>query len=227
MRRRQLIQGTALFAAGALAPGAPPAPALTPPASGAIPVAFVLGEHAVVIDFCGPWEVFQDAGTPRGDAAFSLYTVAETRRPLRASAGLQIVPDFDFASAPPPKVIVIPAQRSSPAAIEFVRRAAAGADVTMSVCTGAFLLAATGLLDGHAATTHHDSFDRFAAGHPRVRLDRGARFVDSGNVATAGGLTSGIDLALHVVERYYGRAAAQQTADYMEYQGRGWQTARR
>jgi transcriptional regulator GlxA family with amidase domain len=202
---------------------AAPSP-LPAPAHGTIPVAFLISEGAVIIDFCGPWEVFQDAGDPkRDDSGFRLYTVSETTRPIEASGGMKIVPDYTFSSAPPPKVVVIPAQRTrSEAALEWVRNCSKSADVIMSVCTGAFLLAKTGLLSGKAATTHHSSFNSFAMQFPDVRLERGARFVESGNLATAGGLSSGIDLALRVVERYYGRKAAEATAYYMEYQGKGW-----
>ena len=92
----------------------------------------------------------------------------------------------------------------------------------MSVCTGAFVLAKTGLLNGKSATTYHGAFERFAMQFPDVQLKRGARFVENGNLATAGGLSSGIDLALRVVERYYGREVARKTAYDMEYQGEGW-----
>jgi YHS domain-containing protein len=92
----------------------------------------------------------------------------------------------------------------------------------MSVCTGAFVLARTGLLSGKAATTYHGAFVRFANEFPDIHLKRGARFVEDGNLATAGGLSSGIDLALRVVERYFGREVAQNTAYDLEYQGQGW-----
>jgi len=92
----------------------------------------------------------------------------------------------------------------------------------MSVCTGAFVLAKTGLLSGKAATTFHGAFVSFANEFPEIHLKRGARFVEDGNLATAGGLSSGIDLALRVVERYFGREIAQKTAYNMEYQGLGW-----
>jgi YHS domain-containing protein len=92
----------------------------------------------------------------------------------------------------------------------------------MSVCTGAFVLARSGLLSGKAATTYHGAFERFAMEFPDIQLKRGARFVESGNLATAGGLSSGIDLALRVVERYFGREVAQRTAYDLEYQGEGW-----
>src|SRR5262249_5061175 len=136
---------------------------------------------------------------------FRLYTVGEATTPIRISGGLQVVPDYTFANAPQPKVIVIPAQKGGAPAVDWVRNSAKTADVTMSVCTGAFLLAETGLLSGKAATTHHTAYRTLAMQYPQIQVKRGARFVDSGNLASAGGLTSGIDLALHVVERYFGK----------------------
>lgn len=197
---------------------------LKPPAKDPIPVAFLISDGAVVIDFCGPWEVFQDAYVPsRPDMPFRLYTVAESKKPIRTSGGMQIVPDYTIADAPAPKVIVIPAQSEpSPAVLDWIRKSSQTTDVTMSVCTGAFVLAKTGLLDGKSATTFHGAFGKFAMKFPNIELKRGARFVENGNLATAGGLSSGIDLALRVVERYYGRDVAHQTAYTMEYQGQGW-----
>ena len=197
---------------------------LTPPNKDAIPVAFLISEGAVMIDFSGPWEVFQDVMIPsRQDMPFRLYTVAETNKPIRASGGMQIVPDYTIADAPAPKVIVIPAQSEpSQAVLEWIRKSSKTTDVTMSVCTGAFVLAESGLLDGKSATTYHGAFGRFSMKFPNIELKRGARFVENGNLATAGGLSSGIDLALRVVERYYGRDVAQKTAYNMEYQGQGW-----
>jgi transcriptional regulator GlxA family with amidase domain len=97
-----------------------------------------------------------------------------------------------------------------------------GRDVTMSVCTGAYLLAQTGLLAGKAATTHHASYVDLAMKFPDIRVKGGVRYVEDGNLASSGGLSCGIDLALRVVQRYYGQEAARQTAYDMEYQGQGW-----
>jgi transcriptional regulator GlxA family with amidase domain len=93
------------------------------------------------------------------------------------------------------------------------------ADVVMSVCTGAFLLAKTGLLDGRLATTHHDYYDSFAKKFPDVTLVRDVRYVENpgGKLCSAGGISSGIELALRVVERYFGGHSTAQTAYYMEY----------
>src|SRR6266481_1275825 len=197
---------------------------LKPPAQGSIPVAFLISEGAQMIDFAGPWEVFQDVMVPgRMDHPFRLYTVSESTSPIRTSGGMKIVPDYTFENAPAPKVIVIPAQsQPSEATLEWIRKSTKTTDVTMSVCTGAFVLAKTGLLSGKAATTYHGAFVSFASEFPDIHLKRGARFVEDGNLATAGGLSSGIDLALRVVERYFGREVAQKTAYNMEYQGQGW-----
>jgi putative intracellular protease/amidase/YHS domain-containing protein len=191
-----------------------------------IPVAFVISEGAVVIDFCGPWEVFRDVMLPSGEHPFGLYTVSDKTNPIHAGGGMKIVPNYTFATAPAPKVIVIPAQSEpSKAMLDWIRQTTRNTDVTMSVCTGAFVLAKTGLLDGKSATTFHGAFGSFAMKFPNIHLKRGARFVENGNLATAGGLSSGIDLALRVVERYYGRDVAEKTAYNMEYQGKGWMNA--
>jgi transcriptional regulator GlxA family with amidase domain/YHS domain-containing protein len=197
---------------------------LRPPADGLIPVAFLLSEGAVVIDFAGPWEVFENVHVPGAVRhPFQLYTVAETTAPIHAGGGMTIVPNYSLASAPPPKVIVIPAQSDpSDAVIAWVRNSTRTTDVTMSVCTGAFLLAKTGLLSGKAVATHHGAYAELAMAFPDIWVKRGARFVESGNLASSGGLSSGIDLALHVVERYFGHAVALSTADNLEYQGLGW-----
>ena len=253
MKRREFLQKSALLGAAAAIPasalgrlsagsGTPAVPAgaagetpaavsnpLQPPAKGAIPVAFLISDGAVVIDFAGPWEVFNNVMLPsRGPSMddqmpFRTYTVSESAAPIQASGGMKIVPDYTFANAPAPKIVVIPAQGSdSKAALDWIRSASKSTDVTMSVCTGAFLLADTGLLSGKAATTHHSSYRQFAMQYPDIQLRRGARFVEAGNLASSGGLSSGIDLALRVVERYFGREAAKSTAYQLEYQGQGW-----
>jgi transcriptional regulator GlxA family with amidase domain len=236
LSRRSIIAGGALAGAGLLAgvvkarDGSTAAAAPLQPLNGtpgASPVAFLMDDGITMIDFAGPWEVFQDAGFP-------LFTVASTLGELQTTGsmdggkmtGLKFHADYTFDNAPQPRVIVIGAQaRGTPAKLDWIRHAAANADVVMSVCTGAFLLASTGLLDGLSATTHHNSYDAFARQFPKVRLVRGTRFVDNGRLITAGGLTSGIDAALHAVNRYSGLSNTQQVAEYMEYRSDGWRSA--
>jgi len=197
---------------------------LTPPKSGTLKVAFVLSEGATVIDFAGPWEVFQDTDS---QTPFELYTVAPSNTPIHTSGnaehGLTITPDFTFSDAPEPDLVVIGAQSGGPGLSDWLRRVHGDRKVIMSVCTGAFKVAQAGLLDGRQATTHHEYTDKLAREYPHVKVIRSVRFVQSDSIIyTAGGLTSGVDLALHIVEGYFGRAVAQKTADYMEYQGAGW-----
>lgn len=196
---------------------------------GRIKVAFVLTKDAVMIDFAGPWEVFQDVMPSQGSSmndmhVFDLYTVSDNRKPIRASDGMQIIPDYTFDDAPQPNIVVVPAQSGkSPKMMAWIRRMATRSDIVMSVCVGAYRLAQAGLLDGKKATTHHDAWADFQSDFPKVKLQRNMRWVQSDSVIfTSGGLSSGIDLALHVVELYFGRDVAENTARIMEYQGEGW-----
>jgi transcriptional regulator GlxA family with amidase domain len=248
MKRREFLGGTAKLgtAAGiaALLPGRgaraetlkalraagdTPVRRLTPPPKGDIKVAFVVSPNTALIDLAGPWEVFSDVHVDgRGSTMsemmpFRCYTVSDKIEIIEAGGGLKLLPDFTFDSVPAPNVIVIPAQRGrSDDMLNWIRKFSQTADVTMSVCTGAFILGKAGLLDGLLTTTHHEYQNRFAELYPKAKLERGVRFVENDRISSAGGLSSGIDLALHVVERYFGREVAQKTADYMEYQGQGW-----
>ena len=207
---------------------------LKAPANGKINVAIVISEGADEMDIAGAWEVFSDTmlmpdGKPWHESdgdnmlmPFSVYAVSDSLKPVNAG-GLTIVPNYTFANAPTPQVIVIPAQGGRGEAQKaWLLANSAKADVTMSVCTGASMLAAYGLLDGKTATTHHLYQQAMQKKYPAVRFFSGVRFVDHGNIATAGGLTSGLDLALRVVERYYGREVAEVTAAYLEYHSDLW-----
>jgi putative intracellular protease/amidase len=234
MTRKESLLMTALSLGSAMWAQTKPAGAAAAPKDG-IPVAFVVGPFANVIDLAGSWEVFSDTfvdpsgALPPGGAdtfsgpgnagpAFSPYTVSDSLQPIKAWKNLTLVPDHTYRTAPRPAIVVMGAQRGhTPAKIEWIRETSRNAEVVMSVCTGAFLLAQTGLLDGKRATTHHDYYDDFAKTFPKVQLVRGPRFVDEGKLKTAGGLTSGIALALHVVEEMYGKGRADLLARYLEY----------
>jgi transcriptional regulator GlxA family with amidase domain len=229
MQRREFIESSlaaatlATFASGATAAQGKDKPAPLPRRD-STRVAFMLGEGANVIDTCGPWEVFQDAaGDDSGKMQhFELYTVGPTDKIITMTGGLQVKPKYTIENAPQPHIIVVPAQRATDASRAWLKQASQQTDVTMSVCTGAFQLARAGLLNGLPATTHHEFWDAFAKEFPDIELRRGLRFIDNGRIATAGGLTSGIDMALHIVSRYFGVEAAARTADYMEYSSAAW-----
>lgn len=223
-----LMQAASCSASEAGQSEVPAGERLPAPEKGPITVAFLLSPGATMIDFAGPWEVFQDVMVPeRGSSAqdmhpFRLLTVAQSRDPIQVSAGMRVLPDYAFEDAPQAQVIVVPAQRSSPEALQWLRQASAKAHLTMSVCAGAFLLARAGLLDGRAATTHHAFLDRIGRDFPQIDVRRGVRYVEGPRIATAAGLTSGIDLALRVVERYFGTGVAERTAQYMEHESDAW-----
>jgi transcriptional regulator GlxA family with amidase domain len=207
---------------------------LKPPATGQINVAILISQGANVMDIAGPWEVFSDTmlrtdGQPWHESdgdnmvmPFNVYTVSDTLTPVDAN-GLMIVPNYTFDNVPQPRIIVIPAQGGRSAAQKaWLLANAAKADLTMSVCTGASMLAQYGLLDGQTATTHHAYQQSMQKKYPAVHFVSGTRFVENGNIATAGGLTSGVDLALHTVGRYYGNEVAQVTANFLEYHSELW-----
>lgn len=195
------------------------------------PVAFVISDGAVVIDFTGPWEVFQDVMDPaRGpkredQRVYQPYLVSDTMAPIRASGGMELVPNHTFDDAPTPAIVVIPAQEGrSPRMLAWIRRMAEQKEVVMSVCVGAFVLADAGLLDGKEAATHHLAAAHLQQLHPKIHVLANRRFVQSGSTLfTAGGLTAGVDLALHIVDLRLGRSVAEQTARFLEYEGQGWQ----
>jgi len=201
-------------------PTALPDRPLPVPTDGVVRTAVAIGPGANVIDLSGPWEVFQDAAVAGGAGLFELFTVARDMNPVDASGGLRIHPAYSYRSAPQPNLVVVPAHDATERTLDWLRDVASGADLLMSVCTGAFVLADAGLLDGKTATTHHQSCDMLEQSYPRIRVVRSRRFVEHDHVATAGGLSSGIDLALRVVERYLGADAADATAEYMEYERR-------
>jgi transcriptional regulator GlxA family with amidase domain len=208
---------------------------LQPPEGRRIRVAVVLTEGAVVIDFAGPWEVFESVHVGSGDMdhqmPFELYTVGRDRQPIHTSGGtkpgITVIPDYGFADAPSPDIVVVGAQSGDEQLSPWLRKLHAQHALIMSVCTGAFRLAQAGLLDGKPATTHHMALQQLADEYPHIAVRSSVRYVESDPlILTAGGLSSGIDSALHVVELYYGAQVAQATADYMEYQGQGWKTNR-
>lgn len=178
-------------------------------------VAFLIFDGVEVIDFTGPYEMF-------GAAGCEVYTVAATRAPVTTAMGLTVVPRYTFADAPAPDVLVVPgggisgALASEPT-LRYVREVTARDRQTLSVCNGAFILAAAGLLDGLSATTTNGNIPKLAAQYPKIRVVRDRRWVDNGHIVTAGGLSAGIDGALHVIENLFGPGVAQQVALVEEY----------
>jgi transcriptional regulator GlxA family with amidase domain len=179
------------------------------------PVAILVFDGVEIIDFTGPWEVF-------GAAGFDVYTVAATREPVTTAMKMKVVPRYTFADAPRPAVLLVPGgavngARSSAATLKWVTETSAQAEQTMSVCNGAFILAGAGLLDGLTATTTAHLIPKLAEEFPATHVVSDRRFVDNGRIITTAGLSSGIDGALHLVEKMRGLGQAQAAALGIEY----------
>jgi transcriptional regulator GlxA family with amidase domain len=186
-------------------------------------VGILVFDDVEVLDFAGPFEVFAVADELSGHAAFNVFTVALRPGVVRANNGLKVVPDYTVDDCPVPAVLVVPggfgtrALMGNPVIIEWIRSASGRSEVTLSICTGALLLAKAGLLDGLRVTTHHDLLGMLGELAPLAVVDPGARFHDNGAIVTAAGISAGIDASLHVVGRFLGAGSAEGTATYMEY----------
>jgi putative intracellular protease/amidase/YHS domain-containing protein len=176
-----------------------------------------------MLDFCGPAEIFSVAGRGR---AFQVYTVGATKEPINTLGLITVTPRYTFADCPAPDVLVIPGGSVSMVAkdgrvLDWLRQTSPKAEVTLSICTGAFTIANAGLLDGKEATTHWGAVDMLRKQFSKVTVHGDRRFVDNGKVVTSAGVSAGIDASLHVVARLLGRPAAQETARNIEY---NWQS---
>jgi putative intracellular protease/amidase/YHS domain-containing protein len=182
-------------------------------------VAILIFDGMELLDFAGPAEVFTVTG--RGPA-FKVHLVASTREPVTSQRLVKMTPVHTLADCPRPDVIVIPGGNVGKLAqdqrvLDWIKQSASQAEIVLSVCTGAFVLANAGLLDGGEATTHWGSIARLREQFPKVTVRENRRFVDNGKIITAAGVSAGIDASLHVVQRLLGEATARQTARYMEY----------
>ena len=186
-------------------------------------LAILVFDDVEVLDFCGPFEVFSVANRFTDPPAFSVLTVAEKAGPVVTRGGLSVNPHHRIADSPQPDILLVPGgqgtrkEMHNPVLIDWLKQASVKAELVLSVCTGALLLAKAGLLDGLEATTHHGAIDllRQTASSMRVHADR--RFVDNGRVVCSAGIAAGIDMSLHVVSRLLGREIAVKTARQMEY----------
>jgi putative intracellular protease/amidase len=180
-----------------------------------VTVAILLFDSAEVIDYAGPWEAF-------GGAGFKVFTVAEKVAPVNAVYGQKIVPDYTFANSPSADILLVPGggvqqAMDNPRLIQWVQKNTQSSKQVMSVCTGAFILAKAGLLDGLTATTVSGGIDRLEQMSPKIKVVSDQRYVDNGKIITTAGLSSGIDGAFHLISKIKGKGAAQKAALGMEY----------
>jgi putative intracellular protease/amidase/YHS domain-containing protein len=188
-------------------------------------VAIVLYQGIELLDFAGPGEVFASARTIEGQRAFNVYTVGASTDNLVSQGFLTIKPQYSFADAPKPDIVIFPGGDvdnflGDIRSMTWAKAVSIEAEIAMSVCNGAFVLAQSKLLDGKNITTHRGSILELRRQVPSAKVLENIRFVDNGKVITTAGVSAGIDGALHVVERLLGTPAATLTAEYMEY---NWQ----
>lgn len=195
-------------------------------------VGILIFDDVEVLDFCGPFEVFSVARRPgssgetEGPALFRAVTIAETDAIVHCVGGLLVQPNHTIADHPPLDILVVPGgrgtrrERTNDALLRWISEQHRTTQVTTSVCTGAFLLAATGLLDGHRATTHWASITWLRENYPAIDVRDDERVVDEGNIVTSAGISAGLDMALSLVARLHGDAIATATARQMEYDWR-------
>jgi transcriptional regulator GlxA family with amidase domain len=188
-------------------------------------VAILIFDDVELLDFAGPFEVFSSVRNLTGDheRLMDVFAVAESLTPVRCRNGLVVQPERTIDECPPVDVLVIPGgagvrpalERSN--LVEWVRTRAQEVELTVSVCTGSFLLAQAGLLSGRPATTHWERINEMRERFPDVEIVEDERWVDTGEIITAAGVSAGIDVALHVVRRLYGADVARATALGIEY----------
>lgn len=191
-----------------------------------VQVGIFVFERMEVLDFAGPFEVLTTAARvwarshPQDPPLFNVTLLAETTS-VRARAGLLVHTDRPLEDAPHLDLLVIPGgvvtdELEKPHIISWITEAATQCLVA-SVCTGAFLLAKAGLLDGRSATTHWEDIDELRAAFPQINVLANQRWVDEGQVISSAGISAGIDMSLHLVERFAGRELAVATARQMEF----------
>jgi len=176
-----------------------------------------------LLDFAGPYEVFSVTSELNNYGLVKVFTVAEKMEPVRTVNGLAVLPDHSIGDHPSIDVLVIPGgvgirrELLKANILEWIRPVIERTEITMSVCSGAMLLARAGMLSGLPFTTHHEVVKDLLEIDRTAKFVQDARFVDNGKFLTAGGISAGIDLSLHVVARLYGQEVAHSTAVYMEY----------
>ena len=186
-------------------------------------VAIFIFNDAEVLDFAGPFEVFNVANTVAGKQLFNVYLVAESEQVQFARNNFRILPDYNFAEGPPSDILVIPGgngrkiQMHQVPVLNWVKHEALKASLVLSVCTGSFISGYAGRLDGLSATTHNDSYEEFEKTFPKTKLVREVKYIDNGKIITAAGISAGIDMSVMVVGKIHGIELAKEVARHMEY----------
>ncbi|SNT70035.1 DJ-1/PfpI family protein [Psychrobacter sp. LV10R520-6] len=190
-------------------------------------VGILLFNEVEVLDFAGPFEVFSLAEDNVNNKHFNVITIAEYQAPISARNSLTVIPDYSFDNHPTIDILVIPGgygaekvEINNPVVINWIISQSKLAELTLSVCTGALLLAQSGLLAGKSATTHWMDLDNLAL-YPNVEVIANTRFVDASDettkLVTSAGISAGIHASLYCVEKLLDSQTMQTTARRMEF----------
>lgn len=196
-------------------------------------IGILLYPEVEVLDYAGPYEVFTTASRVAGRMQpglappFEVCTLARAAGLCRARAGLRSLADHGLADHPRLDVLLVPGgvtheEEAQPETLRWIAATAPGCELVASVCTGVFLLASAGVLPaGLPVTTHWEDQDDLRRAHPHLEVRGDIRWVDQGRIVTSAGISAGIDMSLHLVERLAGRALAERTARQMEFDWTG------
>jgi transcriptional regulator GlxA family with amidase domain len=186
-------------------------------------IGIALFDGAEELDWAGPWEVLAAWALQWPDDGVRVFTLARSDGVVTCAKGLRVLPDETWETAPPLDVLVYPGGRGTrteladEAVLNWVRGLLSGGTVVASVCTGSLVLAAAGLLDGRPATTHWGSLELLPTLGRDIEVRPDDRFVDTGEVITAAGVSAGIDMALHLVARLHSPERAREVRRYIQY----------
>ncbi len=186
-------------------------------------IGILLFDNVEELDAVGPWEVLSYWTLTHPEDGYEVRMLAAELAPVTAAKGLRLLPDTTVADAPPLEVLIYPGGQGTrprladPAELEWLRGQRETVPLLASVCTGALVYAAAGILAGRPATTHWESLDYLGELDPSIRVDREARFIDDGDVITSAGVSAGIDMALHLVDRLAGRERAIEVRRGIQY----------
>ena len=175
------------------------------------------------LDFAGPFEVF-GISEKNQEKLYRCFTVAQHDELISTRNGLLVKPNFNFANCPDIDILIVPGgygaeqiEIHNRVLLDWLVLQKEKVDILASVCTGAFLLAKAGIITNERVTTHWIDIDDLQKEYPALKVERNVKYIDNGSVMTAAGISAGIELALHIVEKENGKDTALQTARRMEY----------
>ncbi len=186
-------------------------------------VGILLFDEVEVLDFAGPYEVFSITTLNDGTKGFNVFTCAP-KSSISARNGLKVIPDKDIQNITKTDILIIPGgygaekiEINNDKLLNWIKGMSDKTQIIASVCTGAFLLAKIGLLNGKDVITHWMDIDELQKQYPQIKIKHNVRYTDNGRILTSGGISAGIEMSLHIIKRLYGEDIALKTAQRMEY----------